>query len=90
MARSAQDRFNQYLDEYRMTQASVNAVSDASREYYEDYAYAAGYFGSMVADLIAQLPKAQRAEYRNRLDRASQDFRNKILLKQIAVDSPAV
>ncbi len=76
-------RFEQYLAEFRETQQAVNAVTDSTYKLYEDYGYAAGYFGSMVADLVAQLPKAKRAEYREQMLRKAKEFENQYLLKQI-------
>jgi glucan phosphoethanolaminetransferase (alkaline phosphatase superfamily) len=76
-------RFEQYLAEFRETQQAVNAVTDSTYKLYNDYGYAAGYYGSMVADLIAQLPKAKRAEYRERLRQKAKEFENQYLLKQI-------
>ncbi len=75
--------FEKYLAEFRETQQAVNSLSDNSYKLYSDYGYAAGYFGSMVADLIAQLPKAKRAEYREQMLRKAKEFENQFLLKQI-------
>jgi hypothetical protein len=83
MAKSAQQKFNEYLDECRETQQSVNAFTDASHKLHGDYAYAAGYFGSLVADLVSQLPKAKRAEYRAQLFRQAEKFEKERLLKTI-------
>lgn len=35
----------------------VYRMTDAARDYHDSYAFAAGYLGSMLADLIADLPK---------------------------------
>ena len=51
----ARQTFDQYLAEFRETQQAINAMSDSTHKLYGDYAYAAGYFGSMIADLVAQL-----------------------------------
>jgi len=80
---SARQTFNQYLDEFRETQQAVNAMSDASHKLYGDYAYAAGYFGSMIADLVAQLPKAKRAEVRAQLLKTADKHQQEFLLKTI-------
>jgi hypothetical protein len=81
--KSAQDKFNNYLDEYRETQTAVNTFTNGSHGFYGDYAFAAGYYGSLVADLISQLPKAKRAEYRDRLLREGKLFEQKVLIEKI-------
>ena len=78
MARSAQEKFNAYLDEARSTQQAVNALTDSTHQLYGDYAYAAGYFGSMVADLVAQLPRAKRAQYREQMLRKANEFKETV------------
>lgn len=83
MAKSAQQKFNEYLDECRETQQAVNSMCDASHKLYGDYAYAAGYFGSMIADLVAQLPKAKRAEVRAQLLKTADKHQQEFLLKTI-------
>ena len=83
MAKSAQQKFNEYLDECRETQQAINSMTDASYKLYEDYAYAAGYYGSMIADLVSQLPKAKRAEVRAQLLKQAEKFQNEFLLKTI-------
>lgn len=70
----ARQTFDQYLAEFRQTQQAVNSMTDASYKNYGDFAYAAGYFGSMIADLVAQLPKAKRAEVREQLLRKAAEF----------------
>lgn len=71
----AKQTFDQYLEEFRETQQAVNALTEASYEAHDNsYAYVAGYYGSMVADLIAQLPRAKRAEYREQLNRKALEF----------------
>lgn len=50
----------------------VNRMTDATRDYHDSYAFAAGYLGSMLAQLIADLPKhKQREAVRNLQDTAS-------------------
>lgn len=83
MRKTAQQKFNEYLDECSQTRAAVNAFTDGSRQLYGDYAYAAGYYGSLVADLITQLPKAKREEYRQRLLRESKQIEQKFLISKI-------
>lgn len=71
----ARQTFTQYLDEFRETQQAVNAMTDATYKAHDNYAYAAGYFGSLIADLVAQLPKAKRAEVRAQLLAKAEEFK---------------
>lgn len=77
----ARQTFDQYLAEFRETQQAINAMSDTTHKLYGDYAYAAGYFGSMIADLVAQLPKAKRAEVRAQLLKTADKHQQEFLLK---------
>ena len=53
MARSAQDKFNEYLDECRETNDAVNEFVKASYENYNrTYSYTSGYLESMLKDLL--------------------------------------
>ena len=74
----ARQTFTQYLDEFRETQQAVNAMTDATHKVYGDYAYACGYYGSVIADLISQLPKAKRAEYRAQLLAKAEEFKQQM------------
>jgi hypothetical protein len=75
--------FNTYLDESRETRSAVNEMVETSRKLYGDYGYAAGYLQTLVGDLIGQLPKAKRAEYRAQLFRQAQNQQNEILAKTL-------
>lgn len=79
----ARQTFDQYLAEFRETQQAVNAMTDATYKNYGDYAYVAGYYGSMIADLVALLPKAKRAEVRAQLLNQANKFQQETLLKTI-------
>ena len=83
MAKSAQQRFNEYLEECRETNDAVNEFTKSSYENYKGYAYAAGALESIVKDLISELPKARRAELRQRFYDMAQKQKNEFLLKQI-------
>jgi hypothetical protein len=84
MPKSAQQKFNEYLDESRETRNAINEVESASRENCDgSYAYACGYFSSLLGDVIAELPKARRAEIREQLLRTAQNQKNELLAKQI-------
>jgi hypothetical protein len=83
MAKTAQQKFNEYLDESRETMAAINEFSNSTNELYEGYAYTAGYLGMALAEAIAELPKAKRAEFRQRLLKQAEKARNEYLLKTI-------
>lgn len=84
MRKSAAQKFDEYLDECRETS---NAVSEFVKASYDNngqtYSYAAGYLESMIKDLITQLPKAKRAEMRNRFLALAQTQKNELLMKTI-------
>ncbi len=83
MARSAQDKFNEYLAECRETRDAINEVEKASRDNTDSYAYACGYFSALLGDVIAELPKARRAEIREQLLRTAQKQKNELLARTI-------
>jgi hypothetical protein len=82
MAKSAQAKFNEYMDECRETSYAINQLIDRSKEATDGYAYAAGFLNTMLADAIAELPKARRADFRNRLFRRAQKFIEETVDKQ--------
>jgi hypothetical protein len=83
MPKSAQDKFNEYLTESRETTDLVSDVVETSYDLHKNYGYAAGYLQSMVNELIAQLPKAKRVQYRDKLYRQAQKNRNDLLFNTI-------
>lgn len=83
MAKSAQEKFNEYLDECRETSDAVQQVTDRTNERYQGYAYAAGCLGMILTDAIGELPRARRAEFRDRLLKIAEKARNEFLLQQI-------
>jgi hypothetical protein len=83
MAKSAQQKFNEYLDECRETSEAVSEFTKAAHDNYGNYAYAAGYLESMIKDVINQLPKAKRAEMRVKFNTLAQVQRNEHLMKSI-------
>ena len=85
MAKSAQEKFNEYLDECRETSNAISEVTDRTNELYEGYAFAAGFLGATLADAIRELPKAKRAEFRDRLLRKAEQAKQEFLLKTIKV-----
>jgi hypothetical protein len=83
MAKSAQEKFNEYMAESRETADAVREMVDTSYDLYKSYGHAAGYLQSLVNDLIAELPKARRAELRNKLYAQAQKNKNELLLKTV-------
>jgi hypothetical protein len=83
MPKSAQQKWNEYLDESRETMAAINEVSNRTNELYEGYAFAAGFLGMELANAIGMLPKAKREEFRARLIRKAEETRHKILIETI-------
>jgi hypothetical protein len=83
MAKSAQEKFNEYMAESRETADAVREMVDTSYDLYKSYGHAAGYLQSLVNDLISELPKARRAELRNKLYAQAQKHKNELLLKTV-------
>ncbi len=83
MAKSAQERFNAYLAEYAETTDAVNEMVNASVANYKSYAHATGVLSTMLQDAISQLPRAQRADMRERLYRVAQDQKNDLVFKTV-------
>lgn len=74
MRKTAEAKFNEYLADCRATTEAVNALTDRSYEFYDGYAYAAGFLGSMLREAIAELPRARREAMREQLNRKAQEF----------------
>lgn len=83
MRKTAQQKFNEYLDECRETAQAVNEFINRSHENCQGYAYATGALSTIVQEIIAQLPKAKRAEYRQRFLDLAQGQKNEFLIKKI-------
>jgi hypothetical protein len=83
MTKSAQSKFNEYLDECRETSQSINDMVDSSYKLFGSYAYATGYLQSLLAEVIDQLPKAKREGLRNRLRRQAQNDKNAQLANKL-------
>ena len=85
MAKSAQQKFNEYLDECRETSDALNAFERAVQARYDGhgYAYVAGYFMMQFKEAVSELPKKRRAEIRERFLREAKKFEQETLLKTI-------
>lgn len=81
MAKSAQQRFDEYLAECRETSMAVNKLADTSNEYHEGYAYAAGFLGIMLQEAIGELPRARREEMRRRLLSKAEEYQNLLVAR---------
>jgi len=77
MKQTAQDRMN----EYRETQIAMNDFTEASFDRYGGYAYATGYLQVMLARAIDQLPRAERAEMRSQMLKATASIRKEMVDK---------
>jgi hypothetical protein len=84
MPKSAQQKFNEYLDECRETRDAINEVEKASRENHDgSYAYACGLYSTLLAEAIGELPRARREDFRSRMLRMAQTQKNEQLAKLI-------
>ena len=83
--KSAQQKFNEYLDECRETRQALGAFEKAVQEKYDGhgYAYIAGYMMTQLQDAITHLPKAKRAEFRETFLRAAKKIEQEHLMKTI-------
>jgi len=83
MPKSAQQKFNEYIEESQSTMAAINEVTQSTNQRYQGYGYAAGCLGVILADAIGELPRARRAEFRARLAKISDKARHEHLLNTI-------
>jgi hypothetical protein len=83
MAKSAQQRFNEFLDESRETSDAVREMVNSSYDLYGSYSHAAGYLQSLVGELITELPRARRAQVREQLYQQAQRNKNELLLNSV-------
>lgn len=84
MAKTAQQKFNEYLEDSRQTRDAINELEQAARENNGgSYAYACGVYSVLLGDVIAMLPKAKRVEIREQLLRTAQKQKNEHLAKLI-------
>lgn len=67
MAKTAQQKLNEFYDECDLTRSVIKDFSNKSFEEKGSYAWAAGFFESVLVDAIMHLPKNKREEFRKRL-----------------------
>lgn len=83
MAKSAQQKMNEFFSESDETRAVVKAFSDAAFKNYEGFGYAAGYLESAFVGVVMQLPKAKREAIRREYAELAKRQMDQYLLKQI-------
>jgi len=85
MPKSAQQKFNEYLDECQETRQALGAFEKAVQEKYNNqgYAYIAGYLMIQFQDAVSELPKAHRAYIRELFLREAKRFEQENLLNKI-------
>jgi hypothetical protein len=83
MAKTAQQKFNEYLDECRETTDAVNEFVNRSFDNHKNYAYSSGAMSVMLSQLIQELPRTKREYWRERLHRSAQQQKNEYLMKTI-------
>ena len=85
MSKSAQQKFNEYLDECRETREAMGAFEKAVQDKYDGsgYAYIAGYFMMQMLEAVTHLPKAKRQEFRERFLREAKRFEQENLINKI-------
>ncbi len=54
--------------EFKETQEIVGSLINKSHQKYESYSFVAGYFQSMVTELIMELPKEKREFFRKQIE----------------------
>ncbi|CAB4130051.1 hypothetical protein UFOVP116_245 [uncultured Caudovirales phage] len=65
-------KFNATRDDFKHT---VKKLTEASHARYGDYAYSAGFYESMIADMLVELPKARRDAYLEMLQTTSKELK---------------
>jgi hypothetical protein len=84
MKLSAQQRFNQALDESRETGDALREFVSISEKVYSSHSYSSGYLESMVLQLIGELPKKRRAELREQFYRAALELSRKHMVDTLS------
>jgi hypothetical protein len=83
MTKSAQSKFNEYLDECRETNNAVNEFVKASYENNDcSYSYAAGYYEGLLARMFEELTKQQKAVFLREMREAA--IRHEALAQLVA------
>lgn len=61
-----------------MIKVALGELAKASREKYGDYAYAAGYFETLVASMFGFLPKSEQENILRHLEKATQQMKENV------------
>lgn len=72
MSKSAQQKFNEYMDNHRDVIHAIRDMNERSFEKHKTYSAAAGALTVMLSDAIMLLPKAKRHEFLLWIKRANQ------------------
>lgn len=85
MAKTASQRFNEYLAECDETRAVFKDFEHAVQEKYDrqGYPYIAGYMMTQLQAAVALLPRRQREEFRARFAQEAKRFEQENLLRRI-------
>ena len=85
MAKSAQQKWNEYLDECQQTSDALMAFEQAVQAKYDGhgYPYIAGYMMMQFREVVLELPRKRRAEIRERFLREAKKFEQENLMKMI-------
>lgn len=84
MAKSAQERFNEYLQECAETTDAVNEVINQSVvNHAGSYAWTAGALSGLLQEAISELPRTKRAKFRDRLYQLAQEQREEAIIKTL-------
>ena len=85
MAKTAQQKWAEYLEECAETGNALTAFERAVQEKYDNhgYAYIAGYMMMQFREAVAELPKKRRAEIRERFLREAKKFEQENLMRKI-------
>lgn len=74
MPKSAQEKMQNFLDESRETRDAINEFVSNTYEHFGSYSFTAGYMSTLLGDVIAELPKARRAELRAQILRKAGEY----------------
>ena len=85
MAKTAQQKWAEYLFECQETSDALAAFERAVQEKYDNhgYPYIAGYMMMQYREVVAELPRKRRAEIRERFLREAKKFEQENLMKKI-------
>lgn len=84
MAKTAQEKFSEYLSESAETTDAVNEVIAKTLDNHPaSYAYVTGTLSVLLQEAIGELPRAKRAAFRDRLYRLAQEQSELAVIKAL-------